>query len=256
MTAPLDLHRTVDGPEGAPVVVLLHAIGTSMAMWDPQLAALAAGHRVVRVDLRGHGASPVPPGPYSLADLGADVVGVLDRIGVDRVSVCGLSLGGMVGLWLAAHVPERIDRLVAACAVARPPSPQAWLDRARAVRDGGTAAVSDLVVERWGYADRAPEIRQLIVAMLAATPAEGYAGCCDAIAAMDLEPDLPRIAASTLLLAGRDDPAAPPSDVEVVAAAIPGARLEVIEGSAHLANVERADEMTTAILQHLSEVSP
>ena len=251
MTHPVDLHYTIDGPPDGPVVVLAHAIGTSMAMWDPQLAALSAASRVVRLDLRGHGRSPAPAGPYSIEDLGADIVGVLDRVGVDRASVCGLSLGGMVGLWLGAHVPDRIDRLVIACAVARPPSPEAWLDRARAVRRDGTAAVSDLVVERWGYTDRAPEVRGRIRAMLAATPPEGYAACCEAIAAMDLEPDLADIAASTLVLVGSDDPAAPPAVGRELAAAIPDACLEIVEGAAHLANIERADAVTVAILQHL-----
>lgn len=251
MSPSVDLHFEVTGRSDGPVVVLLHAIGTSMGMWDPQLAGIEPSYRVVRVDLRGHGDSPVPPGPYSLADLGTDVVAVLDRLGVVRASICGLSLGGMVGLWLAAHEPARIDRLVAACVTAHPAVPEAWLLRARAVRDGGSAAVSDLVIERWGYVDRSPAIGEHIREALAATPPEGYAGCCEAIATMDLRPDLPAITAPTLLLAGRDDPAAPPAAAVAMATSIPDARVEVVEGAAHLVNVECPAEVTTAILQHL-----
>lgn len=245
------LHHRVDGPADAPVVILIHAIGTSMTMWTPQVGALELEHRVVRLDLRGHGNSPAPAGPYSLADLSGDVVRVLDDLDVERASICGLSLGGLVGLWIAANDPARIDRLVAACAIARPASPEAWLDRARMVREGGTAAVSDLVVERWGYADRDPEIGRLIREMLAATPPEGYASCCEAIATMDLRADLSRIMAPTLLLAGREDPAAPPSAALEMATSMPDARVEIVEGAAHLANVERPAAVTEAILQHL-----
>lgn len=245
------LHHRVDGPADAPVVVLIHAIGTSLMMWDPQVEALELQHRVVRLDLRGHGDSPAPSGPYSLADLSSDVVRVLDHLEVERASICGLSLGGMVGLWIAANHPARIDRLVAVCVVAKPASPDAWLERARLVRQGGTSTVSDLVVERWGYADRDPETGRLIRTMLAATPPEGYASCCEAIATMDLRPDLPQIVVPTLLLAGREDPAAPPSAALDMATSMPDARVEIVEGAAHLANVERPAEVTEAILQHL-----
>jgi 3-oxoadipate enol-lactonase len=245
------LHHLDDGPENGPVVVLIHAIGTSMRMWDPQVKALARAHRVMRLDLRGHGRSPVPPGPYAIADLADDVVALLDHLDVERASICGLSLGGMVGLWMAANAPERVDRLVAACVVAKPVSPAAWNDRAAAVRSGGPSAVSDLVVERWGYGERDPEIARLIREMLAATPAEGYAGCCEAVATMDLRDDLTRIRASTLLLAGREDPAAPPMAAAEMATSVSDAEVRIIEGAAHLANVERPDAVTDAILQHL-----
>jgi 3-oxoadipate enol-lactonase len=249
--ATVELHHEVAGPGDAPVVVLLHAIGTSLAMWDPQAGALEHGHRTVRVDLRGHGGSPVVDGPASMADLAGDVIRLLDDLEVERASICGLSLGGMVGLQVAASHPDRVDRLVAACVTAKPASPQAWLDRARAVRTGGTRAIEDLVLERWGYTARAPEIGRLIVEMLAATPAEGYAACCEAIAAMDLGPDLPRVTAPTLLLVGADDPAAPAETAREMAAIMPDARVVVIDGAAHLANVERPVEVTGAILQHL-----
>lgn len=251
MTDPVDLRYAVDGPADAPVVILAHAIGMTMDMWDPQLAALATGWRVVRIDQRGHGGSPVPAGPYELADLGTDLIRVLDRLAIEDATICGLSLGGMVGLWVAAHAPERVDRLIAACAVARPVSPGAWLDRAQAVRSGGTIAVADLVVERWGYTDRDPALETYIRTRLAATPAEGYAGCCEALAGMDLTEDLGRVVAPTLLLAGSDDPAAPPPVVAEMAGAMADARVQVVDGAAHLLNVEQPGVVTEAILKHL-----
>ena len=251
MTEGVDLHYVVEGPPDRPVVVLAHAIGMSNRMWDPQIASLAAAWRVIRLDLRGHGDSPVPRGPYELSELGADVLRVLDRLSVERASIVGLSLGAMVGLWLAGHAPERVERLVAACAVSRPASPQAWHDRAAAVMSGGTAAVADLVVERWGYVNRDAAIESMLRSSLAATPAAGYAGCCEAIATMDLRSALVNVQAPTLLLAGSDDPAAPPAAAIEIAASVAGSRVEVVEGAAHLLNVERAAVVTEAILEHL-----
>jgi 3-oxoadipate enol-lactonase len=157
----------------------------------------------------------------------------------------------MVGLALAAKVPRRVSRLVAACVVAVPAAPMAWLERASRVRAGGTEAVSDLVVERWGYASRQPAIAQLIRTMLAATPAEGYAASCDAIAQMDLRPSLPLIEAPTLLLVGAEDPAAPLDDATSIASAMADAMTTVIDGAAHLANIEQPDAVTAAISAHL-----
>jgi 3-oxoadipate enol-lactonase len=245
------LHHWVNGPEGAPSVVLIHAIGTSMQMWASQVPALSRDHRVISLDLRGHAGSPVPSGPYAMGELAGDVIALLDRLDIERASVCGLSLGGMVGLTMAAVAPDRLDRLIAACVVAVPAAPDAWRDRAQSVMAGGSAAVSDLVVERWGYRNRAPEIAQLVRDMLAATPPDGYAGCCEAIAGMDLRPALPLVSAPTLLLAGSDDPAAPASVAAEMAAAMPDARVDVIEGAAHLLNVEAPTATTEAILEHL-----
>ncbi len=251
MTVAIDLNHRVDGPEGAPTVVLLHAIGTSMRMWAAQVPALSRDHRVISVDLRGHGRSPAPPGPYVMGDIAGDVIALLDRLGIERTSLCGLSLGAMVGLTMAAMAPERVDRLVAASVVAVPVSPTAWHERAQRVLAGGSGAVSDLVVERWGYRDRAPEIAELVRDMLAATAPEGYAGCCEAIAGTDLRPALPLVTAPSLLLAGSEDPAAPASVAREMAAAMPDARVTVIDGAAHLLNVEAPTATTEAILEHL-----
>jgi 3-oxoadipate enol-lactonase len=246
-------YSIVDGPAQAPVLVLANSLGTTVEMWEPQLPALAERYRVVRFDTRGHGRSPVPAGPYTIGDLGGDVLALLDELGVARAHYCGLSLGGMVGIWLAAHAPERIDRLVLCCTAARL-TPDSWAHRAAVVRAEGTGAIADLVVSRWltpEYAARHPDLVARLRAMLAATPAEGYASCCGVIETLDLTAALPSITAPTLVLHGADDPAIPPAHGAGIAAAVPGARLTLVRDAAHLANVEQADAVTTLIVEHL-----
>ncbi|WP_017596275.1 3-oxoadipate enol-lactonase [Nocardiopsis potens] len=253
---PVDVHAVVDGPAGAPTVVLAGSLGSTLEMWEPQVGPLlAAGLRVVRYDHRGHGGSPVPPGPYRIADLGADLIRLLDRIGAERASVAGLSLGGMVGMWAAAVHPERIDRLALLCTSALLGPPEGWTSRAEAVRARGAGAVAEAVVDRWftpAYAERNPETAARMRAMVAAAPAEGYAGCCEAIAAMDLRPELPGIGAPTLVLSGGEDPATPAEHARTIAGLVPGARLQVLDGGAHLASWECADQVNPLLTEHLT----
>jgi 3-oxoadipate enol-lactonase len=245
------LHHEIAGPPDAPALLLGGSLGTTVDMWRPQLPALAERLRVVRFDHRGHGGSPVPPGPYGIADLAGDVLALLDRLGLERVAYCGLSIGGMVGLWLAAHAPERIDRLVVVSSSAHLPPASAWRERAATVRTAGTVeAVADTVVARWltpGFARAEPETVEWLRGMLAATPVDGYAACCEALARLDLRGDVPRIAAPTLVVGGAEDPATPPEHARALAAAIPGARLEILSPAAHLASVERAAEVTRLV---------
>ncbi|MGZ4591496.1 MAG: 3-oxoadipate enol-lactonase [Actinomycetes bacterium] len=249
------LRHDVHGPVDAPVLVLAPSVGAQPEMWDPQLDGFAQRFRVVRVAHRGHDASDVPPGPYSIADLGGDVLALLDSLGVDRFSWCGLSLGGMVGMWLAAQAPDRVDGLAVCCTSAHLPPAEGWLDRAAVVRSSGMAAVADAVVARWftpRFAADRPDVVEWCRAMLLSVPAEGYAGCCEAIAAMDLRAGLRHITAPTLVLAGRDDPATPLPHAETIASLVPGARLVVIEDAAHLATVQQADRCTEVLTRHLT----
>jgi 3-oxoadipate enol-lactonase len=223
-------------------------------MWDRQVAPLAEHLRVVRYDLRGHGRSPVPDGPYSLDDLGADAVMLLDHLEIERAYVAGLSLGGMVSMWLAAHAPDRVDRLIPCCTSARLGPPESWAERAALVRRKGTQVVAPSVVERWltpAYRDAHPEEVGRLRAMIAATPAEGYAGCCAAIEHMDLRGDLSRVRAPTLVISAEQDPATPPEHGELIASLIPGARLEVLEHAAHLANLERPEAFAALVRDFL-----
>lgn len=248
------LHHVIDGPGDAPPLVLGSSLGTSTAMWDGNVAALAERHRVVRYDHRGQGRSPVPPGPYEIADLGRDVVALLDHLGIERASIGGVSLGGMVAMWIGAHAPERADRLVLACTAAHLPN-AGWAERAAAVREAGsTEPIADGVVDRWltpGYARAHPEVRERLRALLIASPAEGYAACCEAVERMDLRDDLPAISAPTLVISGGEDPATPPEHQELIASLIPGARHAVVPRAAHIASVEQPAAVDSLILDHL-----
>lgn len=258
MTA-VAVDHVVTGPVDAPVLVLAGSLGSTWAMWDPQGAALGDRFRVVRYDHRGHGRSPVPPGPYRIEDLGADLLGLLDRLGVARAHLCGLSLGAMTALWVAAHAPDRVDRLVLCCTSARLGPPEDWLARAATVRAEGAGAVAEAVVGRWftpGYAAAHPDTVARMRATVAATPREGYAGCCEAVAAMDLTPALARVRAPTLVVAGAQDPSTPLEHAQRLVAGIPAARLAVLDPAAHLATVEQADAATRLLRDHLTAHPP
>ena len=243
------------GPEDAPVLLMGSSLGTSLDMWDSQLA-LAERLRIVRHDHRGHGRSLVPPGPYEIADLGRDVLELMDALEIERASYCGLSIGGMVGMWLGANAPERIERLVLICTSAHLPPAEGWAERAAKVRAAGTVeVVADAVVARWltpAYAEEHPELVAELRAMLVATDPEGYASACGAIERMDLRDQLGRIAAPTLVISGAGDEATPPEHQELIAASIPGARLETVDPAAHLAAVERPALVNELIAAHLA----
>jgi 3-oxoadipate enol-lactonase len=244
----------VTGPEDAPLLVLSNSLGSTPAMWDAQAPALAERMRVVRYDHRGHGRSPVPPGPYELADLGGDALALLDRLGAERVRWCGLSLGGMVGMWLAVNATERIERLVLCCTSARLGPPSMWSERAATVRAEGVEAIADAGIGRWltpGFIEREPEATARVRAMLVSTPADGYANCCAAIEHMDLVDQLDRVRAPTLVIAADQDPATPPEHGELIAARVPGAHFELVTGAAHLATIEQPAAMTELIAGHL-----
>jgi 3-oxoadipate enol-lactonase len=252
----VEVHHTVTGPEDAPVVVLSNSLGSTTSMWDAQVDELAEHFRVVRYDTRGHGGSPVPEGPYDIDDLVDDVVALLDRLGIERAHFVGLSLGGMTGMRLAARDPERVDRLVVLCTGARLEPSSAWHDRAATVREGGSRAVAEAVVARWftpGFLEKNPDVKAECERIVAATPAEGYASCCEVIAAMDLRDDLPGIVAPTLAIAGADDPATPPLHLEAIAERVQDGRLLVVPESAHLANAEQPQTITPAIIAHLED---
>ncbi|NIJ13209.1 3-oxoadipate enol-lactonase [Saccharomonospora amisosensis] len=250
------VNHVVEGPQDGEVVVLSGSIGSNLSMWEPQVPALThAGYRVVRYDQRGHGRTPAPDRPCSLADLGGDVVELLDGLGVERAAFVGLSLGGMTGMWLAVNHPDRIGRLVLCCTSARLGTPQMWAERAEQARAHGMSAIADGSIQRWftarWLADN-PRLAREYHHMTAATSAEGYAACCAAIGSMDLLDDLPKITAPTLVIAGADDPATPPEEHgRPIAEAIPGARFEVVAHAAHLGNVEQPQRFTSLILDHL-----
>jgi 3-oxoadipate enol-lactonase/4-carboxymuconolactone decarboxylase len=248
-------HRT-DGAHSAPPLVLGPSLGTSLAVWDPQVPALARTHHVIRYDLPGHGGSPASllRAGATVADLGRLVLGLADSLGIDRFAYAGISLGGAIGTWLAVHHPDRVDSLALICTSARFGEPAGWHERAALVRAKGTDPVADSAATRWFTEGFAGEpAAEALVADMRATDPEAYAACCDAIAGFDLRAELPGVSAPTLVVAGRQDPATPPAHARELADGIPGASLTEVAHAAHLANVERPAPVLAALLGHLAQ---
>jgi 3-oxoadipate enol-lactonase / 4-carboxymuconolactone decarboxylase len=250
----VELYHEQVGPADALVLLIGGSLGTRLGMWDPQLPVLG-DRRVIRFDHRGHGRSPAPPGPYSIAELGADVLALMDRLGIERADYCGLSIGGMTGQWLAINAPERIERLVLICTAPDTLNPDAFRNRAKTVREAGsTEVVADAVVANWfteHYAAAHPDVIARHRQMIVDTPVQGYAACCEAIAAHDVRAGLSQITAPTLVIAGAQDRAIPSSQGEAIAAGVPGSKLQILDPAAHIASVERADTVNALIAEHL-----
>jgi 3-oxoadipate enol-lactonase len=247
------IHYRIDGDADAPVLVLSNSLGTDLSMWDQQVPALSCSFRVLRYDSRGHGRSLVTPGPYSIELLARDVVGLLDRLQIARAHLCGLSLGGMVGMWLAANMPGRVGKLVLANTSARLGPPEAWDARVKTVLQGGMNSIVGTVIERWftptflaRHTDDVTAVRQ---ALLATAP-NGYMACCTAIRDMDQRGQLASIRSPTLVIAGQHDPATPPAMGRTIADGIRGARFIELP-TAHLSNIEAADAFNAAVLDFL-----
>jgi 3-oxoadipate enol-lactonase len=233
---------------GNRVVVLSGSLGSTLAMWEPQLPALTSRFRVLRYDHPGHGESPMLE-TRTVAALAGELLKLLDELAIERFSFCGLSLGGAVGMRLALDIPNRVKRLVLCSTSARFATPAFWQERADTVRREGVGAIEDVVLERWftpGFSD----VRRYRD-MLVSTPAEGYARCCEALRDWDARRTLGGVAAPTLALAGADDPSTTPDELRAIVDEIPGAQLLVVDDARHLLNVERSTEFNDAVLAHL-----
>jgi len=251
------LNHVLEGPEDAPVLALSNSLGSTLEMWDDQASVLRERLRLLRYDQRGHGGSPAPSGPYNIEDLGFDLLALLDRLEIEHASFCGLSLGGLVGMWLASEAPGRVENLVLCCTAPRF-DPDYYDARARKVRAEGVGSIADAVLERWftpEFRAARPETVEWAESMLRSTPAEGYAGCCEVLRDADLRSKLGEIQAPTLVVAGAEDPAATVAQAEEICDSIPDARLVIIESAAHLANVEQPEAVTREILNHLEPVT-
>lgn len=248
------LHYQLEGRDDAPVLVLSNSLGTTLDMWLPQLPALLDHFRVLRYDTRGHGQSEVTPGPYTIAQLGNDVVALLDNLQIARAHFCGLSMGGMTGIWLGIHAPERIDRLVLCNTSAAIGVPEVWNTRIAKVRQDGIESIVDNVMERWFTADflaHAPAQVERVKAMLRNTATEGYVANCAAVRDMDQRSELAKISAPTLVIGGKHDLATPPEHGELIARAIAGARYVELN-AAHLSNWEVAQGFTQQVMDFLT----
>jgi 3-oxoadipate enol-lactonase/4-carboxymuconolactone decarboxylase len=249
----ITVHVRVDGPSGAPALLLVHSLGTCLAVWDEQTAALSRSFRVVRADLRGHGLSEVTAGPYSVADLAEDMLALLDILGIQQAHAGGLSIGGMIVQALAHLAPDRIISLILCdTAVAIPPA-DLWRERAATVRSNGMGAIADGVIARWvtpDFLDAGPAhgLRR----MLLCTDPEGYAGAAEAIAECNLSVPTAKLAVPTLILVGEQDQATPLSSAEALRDAIVGAELKILPGAAHIPTMQVPDLVSDAMRRFLA----
>jgi 3-oxoadipate enol-lactonase len=249
-----ELHYRLDGQEDAPALVLCNSLGADLRMWDPVVPALAARHRVLRHDARGHGRTPATPGPYTVELLGRDVAALVEGLGLSRPHLCGLSLGGMAALWLAAHAPGAVASLVLCNTAARMARPEGYGERIDRVREGGVEAVVETVLGAWFTpAFRAARPAELARAreMILGTSRQGYAAACAAVRDADLRGALPRVTAPTLVVVGTQDAATPPAAGRALAAGIAGARCLELP-TAHLSALEAGPALAGAILSFLA----
>jgi 3-oxoadipate enol-lactonase len=248
------IHYRLDGSQSGPIIVLSNSLGTNLCMWDGQVPALAARFRVLRYDTRGHGQSSVTPGPYSIMQLGRDVVHLLDELEIECAHFCGLSMGGMTGMWLGVYAASRIERLVLCNTAAKIGTAEIWNARIEAVRQGGMAAIVDSVIQRWftpGFIARAPETIKRTRQMILGTPPEGYMANCGAIRDMDQRETISHISAPTLVIAGLHDPVTTRSDAQYIVERVAGAQCAELD-AAHLSNIGAAERFTQVLFQFLA----
>lgn len=250
----LRMRYELAGPAGAPVLVLSHSLGSDLSMWDPQFPVLEGSFRVLRYDGRGHGQTTVTPEPCTIAELGGDVLRLLDALVLERVHFCGLSIGGLIGMWLGVHAPDRIAKLVLSNTAARIGTAETWNARIEAVRKDGMAAVAPTVVGRWftpAFRERSPKVVDSALHTLAGTPAEGYIAGCVAIRDADASGELGAISTPTLVVAGSSDPATTPADGRRLAERIKGAEYVELPAS-HLSNLEAPERFNAELVRFLA----
>lgn len=249
------LNVCVEGRDGGPTLMLSNSLGTNLNMWEPQMKVLTRLFRVIRYDRRGHGKSEAPPGPYSMERFGRDVLAILDDLNIEKVHWCGLSMGGMVGQWLGANAPERMGKIILSNTACYYPDPTNWLNRIKAVKEGGMAGVTDTVIATWLTADfreREPQITANLKAMLLAAPVQGYLACCEALLRLDQRDLLPRIKSPTLVIAGRHDVATPVAAGEFIRSKIENANLTILD-AAHISNIEQSHAFTDTVVGFLTQ---
>jgi 3-oxoadipate enol-lactonase len=250
------LHHQVLGPSDGPILVFINSLGSDLRVWQDVVSALADRYRIILYDKRGHGLSDAPPAPYSIDDHTSDLLALLDHLQVDKASLVGLSVGGMIAQRMAVRAPGRVQSVTLCCTAAKIGTPELWADRIGAVEAGGIEPIADAVLQRWftprfhdKWADDLAGWRNMLVR----TPAHGYAGTCAAIRDADLRADAGRIAVPTLCVAGEQDGSTPADVVRGTADLIPGARFALIEGAGHIPCVEKPAELSGLIKQHLQE---
>jgi len=257
MTDSVRLHHTLTGDTG-PAVLLGPSLGTTGELWRDLAADLSRDHRVVSLDLRGHGRSPVPAGPYTMEELAADVVATADGIGLEQFAYVGLSIGGAIGQVLGLDHADRLSSLVLCCTAPVFGDAATWTERAAQVRREGLEPLVEATTERWftpAYRSAQPDRVAWVMDMFRATPPEGYAGCCEALAQYDVTERLGRLSVPTRVVAGAEDPGTPPEVGRRIADAVPGSDLVVLDGAAHIANVAVPEPFAAAVRGHLARTA-
>ena len=254
-TVTVRLHYQIEGRKDAPWLILSNSLGTDLDMWMPQVPALMERYRLLRYDTRGHGQSSVTPGPYSIEQLSGDVTALMDHLNIERAHFCGLSMGGMLGIWLGLNRPERINRLVLCNTAAKMGAPEAYNARIEKVLKEGMEPVIPGVIDRWFTRDfqrYASAQVKLVSDMLRRTSPEGYAANCAAVRDMDLLAKIGAVSVPTLVIAGKHDKATPASDGRQIADKVPGARYVELN-AAHLSNWEVAQSFTAQVVDFLRD---
>jgi 3-oxoadipate enol-lactonase len=247
------INYELTGPANAPALVLSNSLGSNFGMWDAQMPALAKTYRVLRYDTRGHGQSEVTPGPYTFEQLARDVLALADSLNIDTFSFCGLSMGGVTGLWIALHEVKRLHKLVLCSTGAKIGTADAWNARIEAVRKNGTKSIAAATMERWftaPFREREPQTIERIQNTLANTDSEGYIACCEALRDTDLRNQVASISVPTLVISATHDPAAPPSDGQFLAKKSAASRYLELD-AAHLSNIEQSEKFTHEVSQFL-----
>jgi 3-oxoadipate enol-lactonase len=247
------IHYEVEGDAGKPVLMFCNSLGTNLHMWDGQMPEALKHFRVVRYDRRGHGKSGVPTGPYNMEMLGRDALAVLDAAKIEKTNWCGLSMGGMVGMWMGAKAPDRVNKLILSNTSAYFENKQIWNDRIKTVQEKGLQAIVQGTLERWftpAFREREPQKVKQIADMFLATKLDGYIGCGQAVRDMDHREMLKSIKAPTMVIAGKQDAGTTPEMGEYIAKNVSGARLTLFD-AAHIANIECGPAYTTAAIDFL-----
>jgi 3-oxoadipate enol-lactonase len=247
------IHYALEGRADGPVLAFSHSLGADLKMWDQLMPTLIGRFNVLRYDMRGHGQSSAPAGPYTIADLGNDFRALVDHLNIPSVRFCGLSIGGAIGIWLGIKARAQVDKLVLANTAAKIGTEQTWNDRIQKVRAEGTASIARTQVGRWftpEYEQAQPNMIRQMIATLTSTSSEGYVGCCFALRDMDFLGELRLVRPPTMVISGRFDPVAPPSDGHTLEMGIPGARYVELPSS-HLSAVEKPAEFAEALLSFI-----
>lgn len=254
------INYEIEGREGAPVVTMSHSLSANLRMWDPQMQALVGRYRVLRYDTRGHGASEVPAGPYSLEMLADDAVGLLNSLGIKQTHFVGLSMGGMIGQTLGLRYPDRILSLTLADTASSydPEAAKVWQQRIESARKNGLAPNVEPTIERWfspGFIENQPATIDKVREMIRATPVEGYVGCSQAISQLDLTGRLGDIRAPTLVVVGEDDPGTPVAASRIIYDNIAGSELVILPVARHLSNIEDPVGFNAALINFLTRLA-